>query len=224
MEPISSNQTATTTPTVKAATEDSGAAIASDFETFLTMLTAQAEYQDPLDPIDSAEYAAQLAQFSMVEQQVQTNELMQELISSLGQNGFAGLSSWIGKDALSTAPARFDGSPVTLSADPPATADEMILVVRDESGAEVQREVLAPTTDQITWAGVDAAGNPLPTGTYAFEFDFRAAGEELATQTARAYSTVTEARVEGDETFVILDSGHRIPASNVVGLRDPDNA
>lgn len=50
--------------------------LSSDFEVFLQMLTAQAEYQDPLEPIDSSEYAAQLAQFSMVEQQVMTNDLM----------------------------------------------------------------------------------------------------------------------------------------------------
>ena len=55
-------------------------ALTSDFDTFLKMLTAQAKYQDPLEPLDSTEYAAQLAQFSMVEQQVQTNEQLLSLI------------------------------------------------------------------------------------------------------------------------------------------------
>ncbi|MEM9127629.1 MAG: flagellar hook capping FlgD N-terminal domain-containing protein, partial [Pseudomonadota bacterium] len=59
-------------------------ALTSDFETFLLMLTAQARNQDPLEPLDSSQYASQLAQFSMVEQQVQTNDLLSSLSNALG--------------------------------------------------------------------------------------------------------------------------------------------
>ena len=54
-------------------------ALSADFETFIKMLTTQAKYQDPLEPLDSSEYAAQLAQFSMVEQQVLSNDLLKWL-------------------------------------------------------------------------------------------------------------------------------------------------
>jgi len=67
-----------------AATPKKATGIASDFETFLKMLTAQARYQDPLEPIDSTEYSAQLAQFSMVEQQVQGNDLLTAMQAQLG--------------------------------------------------------------------------------------------------------------------------------------------
>ena len=52
------------------------AALASDFETFLTMLSVQMQNQDPLNPTDSTEFASQLAQFSTVEQQTLTNTLL----------------------------------------------------------------------------------------------------------------------------------------------------
>ncbi|WP_367648781.1 flagellar hook capping FlgD N-terminal domain-containing protein [Ruegeria arenilitoris] len=58
--------------------------LASDFVTFLKMLTIQARNQDPLKPLDASEYASQLAQFSMVEQQVQTNDLLSTLGQALG--------------------------------------------------------------------------------------------------------------------------------------------
>jgi len=50
---------------------------------FLQMLTAQAQYRDLLEPIGSSEYAAQLAQFSMVEQQVLTNDTLAEPVGQM---------------------------------------------------------------------------------------------------------------------------------------------
>ncbi len=72
---------------------EANAVLSSDFETFLQMLTAQARYQDPLEPIDSSEYAAQLAQFSMVEQQVQSNELLQALSAQMSASAIGQLNN-----------------------------------------------------------------------------------------------------------------------------------
>ncbi len=91
---------------------ENSAVLSSDFETFLQMLTAQAKYQDPLEPIDSSAYAAQLAQFSMVEQQVQSNELLANLAEQLGGSNMAGMANWIGMEARTTEPAFFEGSPI----------------------------------------------------------------------------------------------------------------
>ena len=77
---------ATTTPSAAALTlpsADQSSVLSSDFETFIRMLTTQAKYQDPLEPIDSSEYAAQLAQFSMVEQQVKSNDILAQLATCL---------------------------------------------------------------------------------------------------------------------------------------------
>ncbi|MFC3118682.1 flagellar hook capping FlgD N-terminal domain-containing protein [Jhaorihella thermophila] len=102
-------------------------------------MTAQARYQDPLKPIDSTEYAAQLAQFSMVEQQVQTNEKLASLVAQLGSANMAMLSGWIGQEVRSHGAALFDGSPITLAYSPAKGADQVALVVSDGEGREVQR-------------------------------------------------------------------------------------
>ena len=47
-------------------------ALASNFETFLTLLTTQMKNQDPTDPMDASEQISQLATFSQVEQSIQT--------------------------------------------------------------------------------------------------------------------------------------------------------
>jgi flagellar basal-body rod modification protein FlgD len=56
-------------------------ALPSDAVTFLNMLTVQMRNQDPLNPMAPTDFAVQLATFSSVEQQLQTNTLLQSMLS-----------------------------------------------------------------------------------------------------------------------------------------------
>ena len=81
---------------VSPATSETGsgaAGLTSDFDMFLLMLTAQARYRDPLEPIDSSEYTAQLAQFSMIEQQVLTDDTLAEPVGQTNGSRFGELAS-----------------------------------------------------------------------------------------------------------------------------------
>lgn len=193
--------------------------LSSDFETFLQMLTAQAKYQDPLEPIDSTEYAAQLAQFSMVEQQVMSNDLLTALAAQLGSNNIAQMASWIGMDARSTALTEFTGDPIEIQSKPASVADEATLVVYDETGAEVQRVPLPLSDSTVEWNGMQDNNTPFPDGLYRFDVESSANGEVIATQAVETYSRVTEARLEGGETILVLAGGVELPSSSVTGLR-----
>lgn len=217
--PATAPTSRTTPPTQPPAKE--GSVLSSDFETFLKMLTAQAKYQDPLEPIDSSEYAAQLAQFSMVEQQVLSNDLLKALSAQLGAGNMAQMSGWIGMDARTSAPVAFDGRPITINPNPVASADAASLVVYDSSGAEVQRGVIPVSAEPIEWAGVRPDGTPFAPGLYSFEIESRANGELLLAEPAETYARITEARLEGGETVLILEGGSPILANSVTGLREP---
>ena len=212
-------------PTTVAATtppgSSSSAVLSSDFDTFLQMLTAQAEYQDPLEPIDNSEYAAQLAQFSMVEQQVTTNDLIQQMLSALGANDMASAANWIGMEALVQGPAVFDGTPVTIAPNPPISADEVTLIVTNAQGTEVQRQTMPPGAAPFIWDGRTANGSTLAPGEYSFEVESKSNGAVLVTDPAMIYSRVTEARVDSGATLLVLNSGYMIEATNVLGLREP---
>ena len=214
-----------TNPTLPSSTptapSDPSGVLGSDFEVFLQMLTAQAQYQDPLEPMDNSEYAAQLAQFSMVEQQVMTNDLMEQLMTTLGANNMSSAANWIGMEALVQGPVQYDGTPVTISPNPPITADQVDLIVSNAQGKEVQRIQIPTSSDPFSWTGLNASGNPLPNGEYTFEIESRAQGEVLITEPALSYSRVTEARIEEGETLLVLESGYMITANNVAGLREP---
>ncbi|MEM6303384.1 MAG: flagellar hook capping FlgD N-terminal domain-containing protein [Pseudomonadota bacterium] len=200
----------------------SSSALASDFDTFLKMLTAQARYQDPLQPIDSSEYAAQLAQFSMVEQQVMSNDLLTALATQIGTGNVAQMASWIGMEARTTAPVSFDGStPVTLYPNPVAASDEVVLVVYDEDGTEVQRQSIPVSADPVEWAGIDDEGNAFPEGTYTFEIESRANGEVLLTDPAESFAVITETRMQGGQTVLILENGTAVLPAAVSALRQP---
>lgn len=149
----------------------SSSAVSSDFETFIKMLTTQAKYQDPLEPLDSSEYAAQLAQFSMVEQQVLSNDLLTALATQLGTSTMGQMAGWIGMEARTNAPVPFDSAPITVLPVPPVGATKMELVVYDANGREVAQNAMPVSSEPVLWAGVQPGGAPLPAGLYRFEVE-----------------------------------------------------
>ncbi|MEL7091353.1 MAG: flagellar hook capping FlgD N-terminal domain-containing protein [Pseudomonadota bacterium] len=210
------------TPVTDGTSGSASGVLSSDFEVFLKMLTAQAEYQDPLEPIDSSEYAAQLAQFSMVEQQVSTNTLLEQMMTVLAGNDMNAAANWIGLEALVAGPANFQGQPITIAPNPPIAADTVDLVVRNSDGTEVNRIALPVSADNYTWDGTDAEGNVLPYGEYSLSIQSSAAGEVIAEDAALTYTRVTEARLDQGSMLLVLQNGYLIAASDVVGLREPE--
>ena len=69
-----------------------------DYDAFINLLVAQLKYQDPTEPTDPAQFMAQLASFSSVEQQIQTNDKLDALVTS---NLIGQASSLIGKTVTS---------------------------------------------------------------------------------------------------------------------------
>ena len=198
-------------------------ALTSDFETFIQMLTTQARYQDPLEPLDSTEYSAQLAQFSMVEQQVQGNELLESMAAQLSMSNMAALSSWVGMEARAAAPAAFDGAtPVTVAPNPAALADSVKMMVKDEGGTVVDTIVMPKSADPYELNGVDSSGNLLPAGNDTFEVQsYDAKGELVLAEQAEVYTRVSETQMVGGEVVLITGSGQAILASSVTALREP---
>lgn len=219
MEVTSTQSTATTSATSTSA--QSSSVLTTDFEVFLQMLTAQARYQDPLDPLESSEYSAQLAQFSMVEQQVATNSLMEQLLAALTTTETGNMAQWIGMDALTTESVAFSGTPISIAPDPEFGADEMYLVVKDSSGNTVDTRQLPVSNEVVEWSGVALDGSTFPNGTYSFEIETRTAGSVVDTQPARTYARVTEARFEDGAMQIILDGGVSVASDSVLGLRAP---
>ncbi len=196
------------------------AGLTSDFETFLKMLTAQARYQDPLEPIDSTEYAAQLAQFSMVEQQVQTNDTLTALFAQMDSSNMASLAGWVGMEIRAETPVYFDGQPVTVSPGVAPTADAAYLVVTNAAGREVQRSAIELSSEPIQWAGVDETGIPFANGVYSFSVQNFRNGAEITAGKTEVYGRISEAQFVNNAVVLVLEGGPSVAASDVSALRE----
>lgn len=212
---------ATSTPVTPGSPVAAAPKITSDFNTFLRMLTVQMQNQDPMNPIDSADYAVQLATFSGVEQQVRTNQLLADMQGKFSQLGMAEMASWIGKEARSPAPVRYDGSPVTLSPNPAAGATRAVLVVKDAQGKLVSREEIPVSAAPYQWLGAGVDGSPLPAGTYSVALESLKGETVIATTPIEHYARVIEAKGGSGGTKLVLEGGVEVLASDVTALREP---
>ena len=212
---------ATSTPVTPGPPTAATPKITSDFNTFLRMLTVQMQNQDPMNPIDSADYAVQLATFSGVEQQVRTNQLLADMQGKFSQLGMAEMASWIGKEARSPAPVRYDGSPVTLSPNPAAGATRAVLVVKDAQGKLVSRDEIPVSAAPYQWLGAGIDGSPLPSGTYSIALESLNGERVIATTPVEHYARVIEAKGGTGGTKLVLEGGVEVLASEVTALREP---
>ncbi len=226
MEPLTSpfattGATATALPNPQSNSQNSAAALSSDFETFLLMLTTQMENQDPLNPVESEDFAVQLATFSGVEQQVRTNQLLENLAGGMGVTGLAQLAGWVGMEARVAAPVAFDGAPVELSISPAPGSDSAQLIVLDAFGNEVGREAVPLGQDTIEWAGIGSNGQPLSAGRYTLQLASISQGEITGTSPVAHYAHIGEARQGLNGIELVIEGGVVVPSDQVTALREP---
>lgn len=219
------NPTQTTLPQTSAVdpsiADEAANMITADFEAFLRLLTTQMENQDPLNPMSSEDLATQLATFSGVEQQVRTNQLLEDLAAGFQLSNIGNIAGWIGMEARAQMPVRYDGNPITFSFNPPDFADQSTLVVTNQDGLEVRRVQIDPSGEPMTFYGPDSNGTDLPAGTYNFAVESFANGSSLGIQPAQIYAQVREAFSRGSEVWVTLEGGAQINSVDVQGVRAP---
>jgi flagellar basal-body rod modification protein FlgD len=89
----------------------SGATLANNFQTFLTLLTTQLQNQNPLDPLDTNQFTQQLVQFASVEQQLRQNDQLSTLVNLEKTAQSTAALSYVGYTAVvDGSKAPFDGT------------------------------------------------------------------------------------------------------------------
>lgn len=186
-------------------------------EEFLQLLVAQLRHQDPLNPMEAQEFASQLAQFSGLEQQLRTNELLEAQVTAqaelVGGLQTSAAVATIGHTVLargSTLHAAGDGSDV-VTLDLAADA-EVTIRLEDADGNVVH------TVD----AGLLTAGRQripleeLLEGSYTLRVD-AVDGDEPVTAT-----TYTSGRVEGvrwgPNGLLFVIHGREVPFSSILEI------
>ena len=147
----------------------SGAKLAENFETFLTLLTEQMKNQDPLSPMDSTEFVSQLVEFSNVEQQINQNSNLETLIGLQLAASQTGAASYLGREVtLATPLSELADGEARWSYTLPRDAASAKLVIENTEGKVVRvvdAQISAGSHDYV-WDGKDNAGAELPDGVY----------------------------------------------------------
>jgi flagellar basal-body rod modification protein FlgD len=138
------------------------ASVANNYQTFLKLLTTQLKNQDPLSPLDTNQFTQQLTQMTGVEQQLLSNQLLQQLVT---QNQGSGLTAGVGligktvtaNDATSTLQGGSASWEFSL-ASPPSSITASVF---DSSNNLVWSSPLTPGgagAQMFTWNGKNQSG------------------------------------------------------------------
>jgi flagellar basal-body rod modification protein FlgD len=197
--------------------------LAEDFSQFLTLLTTQLQNQDPLNPMDSTEFTNQLVAFTGVEQQINTNQKLDSLVSLQLGNSYSSALSYVGKDVnYLSSEFNYDGNPSTFTYALDSVAAESKLRIYDEDGVVVYETDASKNTGQqsFTWDGKKTDGTKAPAGTYEVKIDAVDASGEAVEST-----TVVSGNVRGVETqngsIYLLVGDRAVSVGNVLNATAP---
>lgn len=206
-------------------TANSSAALAEDFAQFLTLLTSQLQNQDPLSPMDTTEFTNQLVLFSGVEQQINTNQKLDSLVSLGIGNSFTAALGYVGLDVsfLGTE-VFFDGqNPNKITYALEQEAFEAKVNITNERGELVFSQDVSRNTgsNEFFWDGTLTGGGIAPPGTYEARIDaLDIDGNSINV------STVVTGRVHGIETqngaLFALVGERAVPINSILNANEPD--
>lgn len=223
--------TSTPATTNTAATANSGSAtsgsaqLTESFDTFLTLLTTQMKNQDPLSPMDSTQFTQQLVQMTGVEQQLQTNDLLKQLVGNTS-SGISAAVSLIGKDVRAVSDtASLSGGKASWTYNLGSAAADTKIEVLDSKGNVVHAEEASDNAigdHTFTWDGKGPTGAKLADGTYTLRITAVDANGAAVTATNYVDGVVTAVEQDNGSTLLTINGG-QVDWTKVTSITQPAN-
>jgi len=168
------------TPTASTSAATAGSARTSQADLgkkdiFLKLLVAQMQYQNPLKPQDPTQMSSQLAQFNMVDQQTQSNKLLQQLVSTGGSSAQQPLSGagYLGHTvSINQNNILYNGSQQSFTAVLDGAATQAMVSIMDSNGNPVRTMSLnnpVSGANPVTWDGKTDTGATAAQGNYTVQ-------------------------------------------------------
>lgn len=187
---------------------------------FLTLFTAQLKNQNPLDPVKNEAFVAQLAQFSQLEATTNMQTSLESFVSGMSGDRILASAAMIGKRVPSEGgTAKFtEGGTLDASIDLPDGASGVKVTIRDSAGKSVQELIAGAQTAGVVnfrWNGLDASGNPAPTGDYTLSAAAVVGGANKSVS-VQTLSTVRSVETDSAGAIqLIVDGGAKVALSSV---------
>lgn len=206
----------------QAKTQASTTKLAEDFSQFLNLLTVQLQNQDPLSPMDTTEFTNQLVAFTGVEQQINTNQKLDDLVALNLGSSFSAAQNYVGKRiSYVSSEFQFTGEAADIRYSLSENASLSQIKIVDEFGATVYETEGSKIAGahEFVWGGETEDGSQAPPGTYQIVVDALNAEDKPIQVTS-----VVEGRVSGIETQngnIFLIVGERaVGLSNVLNTSE----
>jgi flagellar basal-body rod modification protein FlgD len=201
----------TSASTTTTSSSSSTSTLSADYDMFIQLLCAQLENQDPLDPTDATEFTNQLVQYSNLEQQMATNDKLDEVLSSIDLMSMSSGVGYMGHtveaegDTISVQDDGTVDAAWVYSLDSAAT--DVTLTVTDEDGNVVWEGSgdAAKGRNEFTWDGKDSDGNTVDGGAYTLSVQATSADGTTIGSTTSVSGKVTG--VTSSDGTTILELG-----------------
>jgi flagellar basal-body rod modification protein FlgD len=208
--------------------------IAQNFDAFLSLLTTQLKNQSPLDPLDANQFTQQLVQFSSVEQQLKTNDLLSAMSTNFGGSGgtagklnAASAASLIGiqvsADAGTQRLSKVPGSATEVSASYPVATQSNYtnykVTIADEQNNVVYAGDWSPQgsgEQTFVWDGRRNNGTQVDT---AKKYNIQVTGVRSVMSTERT-GIVSSVNLSGTEEMVSFGP-YSVPLSQIKKVAQP---
>jgi flagellar basal-body rod modification protein FlgD len=214
---VSSVNSTNTTQTTKS----SSTQLSDNYDTFLQLLTTQLQHQSPLEPLDANKFTDQLVQYSAVEQQIKTNESLEDLKSIIASQNAASLVSYVGAEvtAQGNSAALKDGKAKWMFSTS-TQADTMQVDIRNDAGAVVATRTIRPSDKDHTfeWDGKANDGTTLANGTYRVTVTAKDANGANVPVTTKVSGIVSEIDFTTQDPTLLIN-GMKVPASSILSVR-----
>ena len=218
MTTVTSATTATTTSTTSTSST-ARSSLATNFQTFLTLLTTQLQNQDPTSPMDSNTFTQQLVEYSQVEQQIDTNDKLDSLIS-LGSSQSTNLAmSYLGKNVvLSDGTGQLANSSASWTYGLANAANATTLTVKDSSGNVVYSKTADASGDtagthDFTWDGTKTNGETASDGLYTLVVSSTATDGTSIKASIASKATVSGVDLSGSSPQLVIGNSE-VPLSS----------
>ncbi len=195
--------------------------LATSYQTFLTLLTTQLQNQDPTSPMDPNAFTTELVQMTGVQQQLLSNQLLQQLVSASPSGGVTSSANLIGQNVTATSTtANLANGQASWSYGLPSNAASGTATVTNSAGQVVftgSIPSLAAGTGTFNWNGQNSSGVQQPDGVYTLSIAASDSSGGSITPTISVSGVVSSVQNVGGTTEVTIGSS-QVPVSSITSI------
>jgi flagellar basal-body rod modification protein FlgD len=207
--------TAAASPGPQSASDAATTRVMANYDLFLKMLTTQLRVQNPLEPMNAEKFTEQLVQYSAVEQQIQANQKLEDMLTTMISSTALSLVNYIGKTVEAAGDiTQLRSGKALWKLDAASSAADSAVTIRNSAGVVVYegKSDLVSGENTFEWDGRLANGQQAPEGEYQISVTAKDGNEAPVAVTTRVSGVVTAVDTTGAIPYLQIN-GALVPMS-----------